>query len=155
MKAIKTFTLIFLLALISVTSFGQMESLDISEFDKNSVYGNVGIGGLYFTATAYYERLIFKPFEKNNISPILKIGYGGYADWNGQSDYLLAQAGIITGINKHHFESSAGLVYYPKDQTAFPSILVGYRKQKPNSPFLFRTGIGFPEAIYAGIGWTF
>jgi hypothetical protein len=151
----KTCLFVLLLALSSATCIGQKDTLNNSEFNKNSIYGSVGSGGFYFTATAYYERLIFNPFEQNSISPLFKIGYGGYADWNGQSDYIIAQAGIITGINKHHFESSAGIVFYPKDEIIFPSILVGYRKQKPNSPFMFRTGLGFPEALYAGIGWTF
>lgn len=32
---------------------------------------------------------------------------------------------------------------------------VGYRRQAPNSHFVFRAGIGWPEALYVGWGYAF
>ncbi|MGJ8661126.1 MAG: hypothetical protein ACSHXL_03745 [Bacteroidota bacterium] len=37
----------------------------------------------------------------------------------------------------------------------FPSVSVGYRSQKPQKNYVFRTGIGWPEAIYVGWGFSF
>ncbi|MFM1999707.1 MAG: hypothetical protein RL204_1654 [Bacteroidota bacterium] len=155
MKTLINLTLTCLLILLGMYSKAQDANANDIKWKTNSIYGNLGIGGLYLTATGYYERIIFKPFEKRNISPLVKVGYGGYAEWAGRGDYFVARTGILTGIKKHHFETSIGITYYYKYDMVWPSILAGYRIQKPNSPFLFRTGIGFPEALYVGIGLSF
>lgn len=36
-----------------------------------------------------------------------------------------------------------------------PDVAIGYRFQKPGSLFLFKIGIGYPKAIYVGIGLCF
>lgn len=40
-------------------------------------------------------------------------------------------------------------------QQILPAITIGYRYQKSTGGFLFRTGIGFPEIIYIGLGSSF
>jgi len=32
---------------------------------------------------------------------------------------------------------------------------IGYRMQKPNGHFIFRTGVGWPEALYIDLGVSF
>lgn len=40
-------------------------------------------------------------------------------------------------------------------KTILPAFGAGYRYQKPNGKFLFRAGVGFPEAIHLGCGLSF
>ena len=58
---------------------------------------------------------------------------------------------------KHHLEVSAGLVKsLDKYYDIFPlSGSIGYRMQKPNGHFIFRTGVGWPEALYIDLGVSF
>ena len=128
-----------------------------SKMLNNAIYGNVGLGGLYGTATGYYERMFHKNAQKSIIATFVKVGYGGAAYWEGSSSYILGQFGILTGVKKHHLEVSAGLVKgFGEDFDFFPlSGSIGYRIQKPDGHFIFRTGVGWPEALYFGLGVSF
>ena len=73
--------------------------------------------------------------------------------------------GIITGINKkHHFEINAGpqlLVGMYKDGFDFAAsefdfgFNIGYRQHKPQDSKIFRAGVGYPELLYVGLGFSF
>ena len=39
-------------------SYGQKENPQEKIVNKNAIYGSIGSGGLYFSATGYYERII-------------------------------------------------------------------------------------------------
>jgi hypothetical protein len=64
---------------------------------------------------------------------------------------------MFTGKKTHHFEASAGLLLsLMEDFDLFPvSGSIGYRLQKPGSHFLLRTGFGWPETFYLGLGVSF
>ena len=139
-------------------SFAQDDTIIESKLYNNAIYGNVGIGGLYFTATGYYERILKQNVWNTNISPFVKVGFGAEEHWGGNGQYILAQCGLITGAKKHHFEMGAGLNYvisgdYQGDNPI--SGFVGWRFQKPGKSFLFRVGAGWPEAVYLGLGASF
>ena len=93
----------------------------------------------------------------SKITPFVKAGYGGAAYWEGESSYILGQFGILTGVNAHHFEASAGLLKsFDEHYDMFPLCgVIGYRIQKPGGHFIFRTGVGWPEALYVGLGVSF
>ena len=150
--------LVFILLLVSNTISAQTEkpnSIETKMFN-NAIYGNVGFGGLYFSATAYYERMFQRNAQKSKISTFVKAGYGGAAYWEGESTYILGQFGILTGVRKNHLEVSAGLVKFLDDYFSSPlSGSIGYRFQKPGGHFIFRTGVGWPEALYVGLGVSF
>jgi hypothetical protein len=156
--------LIAISSLISSTVTAQDVKSDSveSEMYKNAIYGTVGIsleliGESWFTGTIYYERMFQKNAQKSNISTFVKAGYGRAEYWEGSSKYILGQFGILTGVKKHHLEASAGFVasldeYYD----LFPlSGSFGYRYQKPKGHFIFRTGLGYPEAVNFGLGVSF
>ena len=127
-----------------------------SKMYSNAIYGAIGVGGLWITATGYYERMLPRDAAKTNLSTFIKVGYGGVAYWEDQSGYIQAQFGILTGINKHHFEASAGYVKALDEFDLFPiAATIGYRIQKPKGHFVFRTGLGWPEAIYFGVCVSF
>ena len=123
---------------------------------NNAIYGNIGVGGLWFTATAYYERMLPRDPQKTKLSTFIKVGLGTVGYWEGESTYIQGQFGILTGVKKHHLEASAGYVKSLNDFDLFPvAATLGYRIQKPNGHFIFRTGVGWPEAVYVGLGGSF
>ncbi|MBK8292066.1 MAG: hypothetical protein IPK96_15185 [Flammeovirgaceae bacterium] len=113
----------------------------------------MGVGNA-FTATAYYERMFQRNEQKSITATFVKAGYGGEHGWGYSIPYILGNFGFLTGATKHHLEVSGGFVkslneYYD----LFPlSVSIGYRKQKPNGHFIFRTGLGWPEGLYFGLG---
>lgn len=132
-----------------------MDSLSKPWLNKNAVYGNIGIGGLYFTATGYYERVLY---QNEYRSSFIKTGFGGYSMWADEGLYTLAQYGFIFGQEKHHFELGAGGLFGlagDMKNLLNPSLTVGWRVQKPESKKLFRLGVSIPEAIYVGFGRSF
>lgn len=156
-KRTKTNLLILTTILLCLINsvYGQNENIKEIGFNKNAIYGNVGIGGLYLTATGYYERIIT---QNNKISSFIKAGVGGYALWGVGGQFILAQFGILTGIKKHHLELGAGPNYFINGdlQGDLPfTATIGWRIQKPGGKSIFRMGASWPEAIYIGIGISF
>jgi uncharacterized membrane protein (Fun14 family) len=147
---------IFVCSISSV--YGQEKRPQEIELNKNAFYGNVGVGGLYFTATGYYERMLT---QNSKISTFVKAGVGAYALWGIGGLFTLAQYGILTGKNKHHLEIGAGPNYFINgDLKGTGGLLpftatVGWRIQKPGGNFLFRMGASWPEAVYIGLGFPF
>lgn len=124
---------------------------------KNAIYGSMGCAGWYFSASGFYERLLKSDFNEDYISTFFKVGYGGCEFWEGSSEYYIAQYGMLTGTGKRHLELSGGVVVFNdfSSQLILPSATIGYRRQKPNSHYIFRTGVSWPEAIYVGWGFSF
>jgi hypothetical protein len=137
--------------------FAQEEKSLENTLNKNAIYANAGTAGLYFTATAYYERILT---QKRKIATFTKIGVGGYDTFEGdRGQYILAQYGLLTGAKKrHHLEVGAGPAYFiveNEDGEVLFNATVGWRIQKPGGNFIFRTGLSFPEALYLGLGFSF
>lgn len=147
-------SLVFVLSSMSCI-YGQEEKAPEELLNKNAIYGSFGIGGIYFTGTGYYERMIT---QRKKISTFLKVGYGGYAILGEDGAFVLAQYGLLTGIEKHHLEFSLGSNLFLsgafKDDLPVSAAL-GYRFQKPRGNFIFRMGIAVPEAVYIGVGLSF
>lgn len=150
--------------LLSIASSAQSVKPDSieSKMFNNAIYGSIGfnmeiIGDAWLTGNVYYERMFQRNAQKSKVSTFLKAGLGSMAYWEGTSSYVIAQYGVLTGIEKHHLEASGGFVFsLDKDYDIFPlSGSVGYRMQKPTGHFIFRTGVGWPEALYIGIGASF
>jgi len=127
-----------------------------ASFNKNAIYGSVGSAGLYFSATAYYERIIKQKMWNKNISSFVRVGYGSEVHYGGEGTYILTQYGILTGAKTHHLEAAVGPNYFISGNIDIPvSATLGWRIQKPESNFIFRMGIAVPEAIYLGLGFSF
>jgi len=158
----KTFiiTVLFIVSNSLVTA--QEENIDSLKINlnKNSINLSLGPGGilaLFIPAHVSYERLFQgKVFGSRN-STIVDFGVGGAAHWGGESPFIISRFGILTGSGRRHFEAKAGICYFWAGdfQGLFPSGSLGYRKQKPGSHFIFRTGIGFPDAMYVSWGVSF
>ncbi len=123
---------------------------------NNSLIASGGLGFIYGSATLYYERMFQGNFLGPKISTFIVAGIGVNSYWEGGGSFFLLRYGILTGKKKHHLESSAGAVYYYTGWVRMsPSISIGYRFQKPRSHFIFRTGVGWPEAVYVSCGVSF
>lgn len=122
--------------------------------NKNSINLSYGIASVHFS----YERLWQgKVFGSKN-STIVDFGLGGLAHWEGYSPYIISRFGILTGSGSRHFEAKAGACFFWAGDVQgilLPSASIGYRKQKPGSRFIFRTGIGFPDFLYVSWGYSF
>jgi hypothetical protein len=156
-KSVKTILFITITLLLASSSivYGQKESIKDVGFYKNAIHGNVGIGGLYLTATGYYERMIT---QNSKVLSFVKVGFGGYSTWGDEGNYILGQFGILLGANKHHLELGAGPRYVINGgiQGYLPfTATIGWRIQKPGGKFIFRMGVSWPEAVYIGLGFSF
>lgn len=156
-------------ALFFLIVFGFSSSAFSQELKKNSVFGNVGVviplfGG---SASISYDRSIFITQDDTDIRGKISIGHLGVigGGWNYQSLTI----GMLTGKRNSHFELYAGAAfnqYKPssspgntlKEKSSigiFPAGNIGYRFQKPDGWFIFRTGIGFPDLAFLGVGVAF
>ncbi|MEQ9378207.1 MAG: hypothetical protein RIG68_23655 [Imperialibacter sp.] len=75
-------------------------------------------------------------------------------EWTG---YLALMPAWVFGTGEHHLETGIGLTLVePSHQPeTWAAINVGYRRQKPGDPFIFRAGGGIPEGAYISLGLAF
>lgn len=155
MKNKTILALVFLMICFLSISQERQKEVIVKNYYPNAIYGSVGVGGLYFTATGFYERTLS---YNGNLRTFAKVGVGGYALWGIGGIYGMGHLGLLTGPNNNHLELSAGYNrFFTGDlQGDYPlSGTLGYRFQKPEGLLIFRTGISFPEAVYLGLGFSF
>lgn len=143
-----------LLFIMPINGSAQEENL----LKTNNIYGSVGVGGLYFTASGYYEKILKQGMWSKNISCFVKAGGGGYALWGVGGQFALGQFGFLTGSNTHHLEVSAGPAYiFNGDLFGMLPVsgAIGWRIQKPGKHFIYRMGAAWPEAGYISLGFAF
>ena len=153
-----TIIILFASLLFSSTS---IYSQGISEGDttqylkRNSIQGSGGFLLIMATASGYYERI----FGKKDLSIFAKGGMGTLVVWGSYGEFVMLEGGITTHSKKtNHFEASLGANYFfNKDfsNLIMPSLSAGYRLQKPGGNFVFRTGIGYFQGLYVGVGYCF
>ncbi|WP_090249125.1 hypothetical protein [Lishizhenia tianjinensis] len=105
--------------------------------------------------TAYYESTLR---TRGNSRTYLKAGLGYYAVFGRGGMHVIGNLGWYGGGVKHKIECGGGLDYFILGdlQGAIPlSASLGYRFQKPQKRFLFRTGFSYPEGVYIGAGYRF
>lgn len=130
-------------------------------FNKNTIFGSAGLGVYAGSITGYYERLLW---HGNKSSMYARGGYGtsagGWGDGYAVS-YGLIQTAVLFGGKNSHLELAFGAVMDLGGDKGnisgeFPlSGSVNYRFQKPKGPFIFRTGVGWPELLFIGTGIAF
>ena len=132
------------------------------KMNKNALFVNAGPLLVLNNINLNYERILKQHIGDENISVFVKVGVGGWNDIWGSGGYTMAQLGLLTGNNKHHFELSAGgLLDVPKfgwgdKPRGYPfAVNIGWRIQDPNKNFIFKLGVGLPEFLYFGLGFSF
>jgi hypothetical protein len=70
---------------------------------------------------------------------------------------LALEGGHILGRWNSHFEMALGIHIDVTGSTELFPVggLLAYRYQKPQGSFVFRTGMGFPNAIFISLGFCF
>lgn len=124
--------------------------------NRNLIYGNATYLLYSYSITLNYERLL-------SINRDLRGAWGlrlGFGIINTSGKMAMATLTNLRGKGKNKFEMSFGGVFINEEHSFskhFVSVCLtaGYRYQNPESQFMFRTGIGTPEGIYAGIGYQF
>lgn len=146
---------------------------------SNVIAFSAGFFPVFSVLNLHYERKIYE----NQTAPFKTVYLRGNAGtWSGIK-FGGHHAGIafsaLTGLGKNHFEMRLGAtsiietdryhneknnpLNFPdkqpvvlKNYIAFwPSIAIGYRYQKSGNPFVFRTGVGYPDAVYLSVGVSF
>ncbi len=153
------FILLHLLFFYSSTAFGQLDHVSETKpiFNKNAIHGSIGTVVLYASVSGYFERMLFDRLKRNYLATFVRVGIGHYGGLESSGSFTLIQTGIMTGKDKGHFEGAFGLAHRTNknDNNYEPAIVAGYRWQKPEGNFIFRTGVAYPESLYAGVGFCF
>jgi len=155
------FLIIFLI--LSTLCFGQQIEYDSIKHrnNKSSLYLSVGILPIYLSAVANYEIMLVERPDKFFKNSGIRIGGGAFAFWEDHGAAIVAMYTSISGKGSKHLEFGIGatylkyLSYGAEDWVILPAGNIGYRFTKPDSNFIFRTGIGFPEGVYIGFGFRF
>ena len=172
----KSLILLIPIALSGFFAYGQSEQTSLKRIRKNAVQVSAGFGGVIAAYSANYERLLIQ-FDDNSLVGLWgKAGLGGYGILFGpDGPYQHVSLGLLTGKSKGHFELNLGGARmfdkggfeFSKEMSDFhtepapekksyvslsPVGSIGYRYQNPNSNFVFRTGLGYPEGAFIGLG---
>lgn len=119
-------------------------------------------GNLLYGATLNYERIISEHQGKFYNSNILRIAGGMELGTGFDAVYMALLYQHFYGKKANHLEWVLGPTiafkyrsFSANNLLILPVVNIGYRYQKPGKNFLFRTGIGFPQIVYAGLGVSF
>lgn len=152
---------------------------DASTPSENALYGSVGYGLLYATLNINYERYLATSGRNDNLNFYARGAIGVWALWaDSGPSYLLGLNSIWSRYN-NHLEAMVGAVamfdrsgyrigvsnakyaspgYTEPTRLGYtlftPAAGVGYRFQRPGGSFIFRTGVGWPEALYLSVGFA-
>jgi hypothetical protein len=132
---------------------------DRENVKKNALYITPGF---IYSATITYENTVGVKDQK---SSHLRFMYGRYAEFFGdEGNIFCVTFNRLNNWKKNsHFDWGFGIVVESIRKVSssslggvkvFPAGNIGYRIQTPKG-FLFRTGVGFPEAAYLSLGFTF
>ena len=167
------FKLTFLLTLFTSTIFAQAETNETSA--KNAIYASAGSVFVYSSVNLNYDFRIKQSengFFKNYYATIeagVFNSNSGFAPGSSSNGFTTGIGVIgLTGKGNRHFETSLGLSLnveteingddpndFEKEEVfILPELSLGYRYQKANG-FMFRAGVGFPQTVYIGAGYSF
>lgn len=149
---------------------------------KNAIYANGNASAVFLNSVNLHYNALIKQPEKGFFKRyFLNLGAGYFYNNSGlgktpTTEGVQGQAGLIglTGRNKGHFEVGLNVLvngetkihgqikvdddelYDEKKKKTFllPEATLGYRYQKGNG-ILFRIGLGFPQGLYLGLGYSF
>lgn len=140
--------------IFSISAYSQSENSN-----KNYIHVSIAPDIYFWGVNVFYDRIIL---DNGNFKGFARIGYGAYSRIlvsNGTNTF--GQLGAIIGSNKTRFEIAAGVSYnidneaYSNTKSIIPAVSAGITIQNPKKKFRSRAGIGFPEGLYYGLGFTF
>ncbi|MFK7950494.1 MAG: hypothetical protein AB8G11_23105 [Saprospiraceae bacterium] len=175
----KKILFIFVIIGCTLTNVFSQENTNQSVFsNQNTIYGTVALGGFWGTLNINYERQLMTTNNRIFKTFGVRIGGGYWATWGQQGSHYIITPTFLSGTGNNHFESAIGatLLYdklsydigvsnaeyfnepipsHIQYMDIYPAGSLGYRYQKPDGWLMFRTGIGFPDVVYLGLGVVF
>jgi len=158
-KNVAWLSLFLLLTFYSAT--GQISDFqqEPEKVNKNVIYGTVGFFPIWGAININYERMIAHSTEKFLKSWWYRAGGGVWGSWGAEGPHFVSTIAALTGSKNSHFEAGLGFTIlndnYYHENSLYPAGNIGYRFQKPDGRFVFRTGAGFPETTYLSLGISF
>lgn len=156
----KIFNTLFFAA-FSLFAICQRQSDDKEKFKikTSTIYGSLGITPLYGHVSTNFELMFVERPDKVFIKRGVRVGTGIYQYFDDASLNSIISYTCLTGAEKNHFELGVGVAYMHfltrSANYLLPAPNIGYRYQKPEGNFIFRSGLGFPELLYVGLGYLF
>ncbi len=173
----KSVILLVAIIILSHTIYGQSEQVNPERIRKNVVQASAGAMVVVGAYGINYERLLVQ-FEDNSLIGLWgKAGLGEWAEYgNNGGGYQRLMVGLLTGKSRGHLELNLGgarmynkrgfenywMINDPQVKPIKSNYVqrnpvgsLGYRFQKREGGFLFRTGLGYPEGIFVGLGASF
>lgn len=154
---------IFVAVTLSLFVSGKVKSQNLfSEIFERKEAKNVIVGsaGTLIVASEFniaYERKLVA-FKKRTFNSIWLKGrytrFSGWVDRDGAS-FIDISAMALLGSRFSFTEIGAGIGVFPVQSSVYPTGSVGYRFQRGRGGIMFRTGMGFPEIFYVGVGYGF
>lgn len=139
---------------LSDTLYRHAAYITLSPFNQNIVYEqNIGNGrrNFYFVKFGYglTQGLFGDQNQTTNVSFGLLTG-------KNKKNHLEMYAGGALLFNWDSYRYNEGYKHYLSNYLdLYPSIYLGYRHQKPQRPFVFRFGLGYPETLAVSAGIAF
>jgi len=157
----RKFALLFTFSLFAIVSFSQKNVADTlkHKIHTSALYGSLGFGPIYGNVIGNYEIMLVERPDKVFKTRGLRVGFGAWELWEDFGWTSLVSYTCFTGAGNRHLELGIGATYMEFLSTngffVFPATNIGYRYQKPGGRLIFRTGLGFPEILYASLGYRF
>jgi hypothetical protein len=176
----KPILLLIYLAVSSISLYGQsLDSVQRSEINNYSIYATGGFFPIYLIANLNFEVKLASKDRTIGHYIGLKSSGGQWESMTATGQQFGLGFAILSGKKTHHLEWYIGTtaifdteVYhrhqdnpdnFPNQQPVYfknyiyiwPATSLAYRYQKPKKPFLLRTGIGYPDAVFLSLGYSF
>lgn len=156
-NTLKLILIVFISICINGELFGQKEESDTEKLTLKNNIIHISVGTPLANGTVFYDRIIYQNSEKGNVAIFARAGYGMYSNWAVVGQSWLLQTGFFLGGEYANFEFSMGAMTEDKYSDKFLRLSgsAGLRLQRPGGKMMFRCGLGYPEAIYVGLGFCF
>lgn len=143
--------------LSSVNSQDVEKYSGVLNLKRNAIYGSIGMGIMNVSASMYYERIIGVGIDVLRAETFIRAGKIGVAGFDN-GECLSLDAGLLIGEGRYSMaELTVG--WHPNLGEVSDLIPIGgsvaVRYQKPQGNFIFRFGVGYPEALFASLGFCF
>jgi hypothetical protein len=148
------------LVILFVSVFSYSQDISISSSDrvaKNAIEFSAGMAIVIINVSVSYERKLTSMGVRKESSLWVKGRYSKFSGWitEDKSRFFDATMFTLLGAGRSFAEISLGVGMFPYGYSVVPTLSLGYRFQKQGEGLIFRTGGGFPELIYLGLGYSF
>ncbi len=164
---------------LRLSAENETDSIYKKEINRYSIYATAGFFPIYAIANGNFEvKLSSKPrtmahyiglktsvgYWESMLSTGQQVGLGLATLSGKKANHLEVYAGITSILDTEQYQRHLDYpdnfpnqqpVYFKNYVYFWPAFSLGYRYQKPQKPIIFRTGLGYPDAVYVSLGYSF